>query len=100
MIKHIVAFRLKKELDTAEKAAAMDQIKVRLEALPPVIDELLTAEVGLNFNPAEAAFDVVLTTTHDSVEALGIYAGHPDHQAVVAYILTVISDRVVVDYEV
>ena len=100
MIKHIVAFRIKNELGADEKAAAMDKIKMRLEALPPMIEELLTAEVGLNVNPTEAAFDVVLTTTHHSMEALGIYAGHPDHQAVVTYILTVISDRVVVDYEV
>ena len=99
MIKHIVAFRMKKELGVDEKADAMHQIKTRLEALPPMIEELLTAEVGLNINPTDAAFDLVLTTTHHSVEELNTYAGHPDHQAVVAFILTVISDRVVVDYE-
>ena len=100
MIKHIVAFRMKKQLGADEKTEAMNTIKTRLEALPPVIAELKTAEVGINFNPTDAAFDVVLTTTHDSVEDLNTYAGHPDHQAVVKYILTVISDRVVVDYDV
>lgn len=100
MIKHIVAFRLKKELSADEKTDAMNKMKARLEALPPMIAELETAEVGLNFNPTDAAFDVVLTTTHNSVDDLGSYAAHPDHQEVVKYILSVISDRVVVDYEV
>ncbi|WP_300667169.1 Dabb family protein [Desulfoluna sp.] len=100
MIKHVVAFRIKKEFSENEKTEAMNKMKSLLDALPPKIAELKAAEVGLNFNPTDAAFDVVLTTSHDSVEELNTYAGHPDHLEVLAYIRSVISERVVVDYEV
>lgn len=100
MIKHVVAFRINKELSAEDKNDAMHKMKTLLEALPPKIAELETVEVGINFNPTEAAFDVVLTTTHVSKEALSVYAGHPEHLEVLAYIRSVISDRVVVDYEV
>ena len=99
MIKHIVAFRLKNELTEDEKSEARNEMKAKLEALPAKIAELNTVEVGLNFNPTDAAYDVVLTTTHDTKEDLNTYAAHPDHQEVVKYIVARISDRVVVDYE-
>ncbi|VVS92872.1 Dabb family protein [Desulfoluna spongiiphila] len=99
MIKHVVAFRMDKKLSADEKTDAMNKMKSLLEALPPKIDELEAAEVGINFNPTDAAFDVVLTTTHLSQEALGTYAGHPEHLEVLAYIRSVISERIVVDYE-
>jgi len=99
MIKHVVAFRIKKELGAEEKAEAMNKMKTLLEALPSKIDELQAAEVGINFNLTDAAFDVVLTTSHHSVEELNTYAGHPDHLEVLTYIRSVISERIVVDYE-
>ena len=98
MIKHIVAFRIKPEFAPEKKQEIMETMKERLEALPPKITALQSAEVGLNFNPTEAAFDVVLTTTHQTKEDLAAYAIHPDHQEVVKYIVAHISDRVVVDY--
>lgn len=100
MIKHVVAFRIKKELSADEKGEAMKKMKTLLEALPPKIDELVSAEVGINFNPTDAAFDVVLTTCHNSVAELNTYAGHPDHVEVLAYIRSVISERIVADYEI
>lgn len=99
MIKHIVMFKLQEFENNSEKHSKQQEIKLGLERLIKSIPELLSIEVGLNSNPNEQ-FDIVLTTTFNSMECLDIYAKHPDHLAVSKIIREVLESRSCVDYTI
>ena len=80
MIKHVVMWKLKETAEGNDKEQNKELIKENLLALKQKIQQIDSLEVGYNFNPTDAAFDVVLITEHRSKEALAEYAAHPDHQ--------------------
>lgn len=97
MVRHIVMWRMAEAPDKMEKARA---IKENLEALKDKIDVLADIEVGLNFEGSDAASDVVLVSTFNTVEDLNTYQSHPAHKAVgTAYVKPYVAERRVVDYE-
>lgn len=98
MITHIVCWRVK-PTDSASKEQNIQRLKEVLEALTPKIKEVVTLEVGLNFNDSPAAYDVSLHTTFENQEDLDAYQAHPDHLKAVSFIKSVVSERVVVDYK-
>jgi hypothetical protein len=100
MVKHIVLWRLKDFAEGADKASNAGHIKVGLEGLRGRIPGLVAIEVGVNFEPSPAAFDVALYSVFESREALAAYQAHPEHAKVADFILRVRSERVVADYEV
>ncbi|GAB4183549.1 MAG: Dabb family protein [Calditrichia bacterium] len=100
MIKHIVMWKMKKELAGNEKNAALSLMKSQLEGLKEDIPLIRFLEVGLNFNKSDAAYDIVLVTDFQSKEDLNAYQVHPAHQKVVEFVRSVTEKRVVVDYEV
>lgn len=100
MIKHIVTWKLKEEAEGNTKAENAKKIKESLEALKDKIDVLKAIEVGINFNDSSQAYDVVLYSEFDSVEDLNTYQNHPDHVKAGIFIKAVVTDRIVVDYEV
>lgn len=97
MIKHIVLFKLKKDIPDSERTAIMQNFKNALEALKAKIPCLLSIEVGLNAN-TEETYDIALTTTFDTFEELYYYANHPDHLAAASIIKNVKESRACVDY--
>ncbi len=100
MVKHIVCFKLKDHAEGATKAENARLLKAKIEGLRGAIPGLLELEVGLNFEPSDAAYDLVLFATFPSREALAAYQAHPAHVAVAQLIRRVRDARVVVDYEV
>ncbi len=100
MIKHIVMWRIKDEDAGASKIENAKKLKQSLEALVDEIEELKTAQVGINFNSSPAAFDVVLYSEFDDREGLDAYQTHPEHIKVADFVSEIRSDRAVVDYEV
>lgn len=99
MIKHIVMWRLKDSAAGAGKEENARRLKEALHALEGVIDELKAVEVGINFNPSPAAFDVVLYSEFEDREGLEAYQNHPEHLKIVDFVGEIRSDRAVVDYE-
>ena len=99
MIKHIVLFKLKEEVDKAEKLSVMNEFKAAIEALPTVIPMIRAIEVGLNMNPAET-WHISLYSEFDSLEDLKSYATHPAHVEAAKILADVKSERSCVDYEV
>ena len=95
MIKHVVMFRFKALETKQENILKAQEELLNLESK---IETLETVEVGLNYNDSPQAYDLVLITTHKSDKDLEDYQVHSEHQKVVSFIKTVISDRVVVDY--
>jgi len=96
MIVHIVMFKFKQE----NKEFNITMIKKQLNDLVGSIDELVSMEVGVDFNQSERAFDLSLYSTFNSKEDLQAYAVHPEHQKVVASIKCITSESKVVDYEI
>lgn len=100
MIKHVVMWKLKDVAAGKTKAENAETMKKLLEDLPNKIEELHSAEVGINIleGQSDAICDVILTVSCKSEEDLKAYAEHPDHQKVVSYIKKVVDERRVVDY--
>lgn len=96
MVKHIVMWNIK---DSENKEEVLKTLKEKLEALKGDIQEIQNIEVGFNYNPSDAAHDVVLYSEFNSKEDLDAYVIHPAHVAVGQYVRSVVKDRVVVDYE-
>ncbi len=97
MVKHIVFWNIKEELDIE---GVFEEIKVRVEALNGEIPGLLKAELGRDFNKGEPAYDIALYAELADRQALQIYQEHPMHLHVKEFIGAVTSSRAVVDYEI
>ena len=93
MIKHIVFWSFEDENIKKE-------VITRLETLPVMIDEIIDFEVGVNFNPSDASFEVALYSTFDSITDLQSYQQNTIHQEVAQYIGEHAVKRAVVDYEI
>ncbi len=98
MIKHIVIFRLKDDIDEAVKQQVMNNFKRDIEALPSVIGCIEHIHVGLNVNPEEACH-ICLTSSFASLNDLCAYATHPAHQAIAARLKPYVAGRSCVDFE-
>jgi hypothetical protein len=82
--------------DHADAAEA----KQRLEALVGEVPQLRTLDVRLDTLRAEGAYDLCLTTTHDTAADLRGYAEHPAHVALLGWLRPRLAGRAAVDYEV
>ncbi len=98
MIKHIVMWRLKGEAEGATKQENARRLKESLESLKDKIESLKAVEVGINYNPSPAAFDVVLYSEFDDEEGLNAYQNHEEHLKIVDFVGEIRTDRAVVDY--
>ena len=78
MVKHIILWQLKDELQGAEKDAVKQGIKEGLEGLQGVIPGLLEIKVNTK-GLASSNADVMLDSSFESEEALKAYAVHPAH---------------------
>ncbi|WP_432666097.1 Dabb family protein [Wukongibacter baidiensis] len=98
MLKHVVMWRLKDMAEGKNKQENSEIMKEMLLSLENEIPEIKYIEVGLNINPTDAAYDIVLITHFNNEEDLKIYANHPEHLKVGEFIGKIRSERVVVDY--
>ncbi|MBR3807426.1 MAG: Dabb family protein [Lachnospiraceae bacterium] len=78
MVKHIILWQLKDELQGEEKASVKQGIKEGLEGLRGVIPGLLEIKVHTEGLPSSNA-DVMLDSSFTDEEALKGYAIHPSH---------------------
>jgi len=99
MIQHIVMWKLLDEAKGRGKAENFALIRDGLSALPAIIPEIRSLSVLMNANPDDQRnMDAVLVTTFDSLADLDIYANHPEHLKVGAFIGSVVSARSAIDY--
>lgn len=100
MIKHIVMWKIKGNVEGRSKLENGELVKAKIEALKKDIEEIINIEVGINIVEAEQAYDIVLNSEFASLEDLGIYQKHPAHLEVVKFISLFLESKVVIDYEV
>ncbi|HHX59352.1 MAG TPA: Dabb family protein [Epulopiscium sp.] len=99
MIKHIVMWKIKGDTGHGSKEEVMEKMKIELEGLKEKIEDIVEIEVGINFEPSEMAYDVVLYSVFKNQEGLERYQKHPAHQRVANELVRQVSGgRVVVDY--
>jgi len=99
MIKHIVVWKL---LDFAEGKSKLEnahRMREWLEDLKSKIREIHFLEAGININPADDSFDVVLYSEFQDRAALARYQDHPEHIKFKEKIQNLRSEKKVVDYE-
>ncbi len=94
MLKHVIMWKLKDE----DKEAVMDKLESGIKEVAKVCPQLLSLEVGRNFNTSDMAYDMVLIMEFESEETLASYLSHPKHKEFSAYCKSVRTARTVVDY--
>ncbi|WP_405373841.1 MULTISPECIES: Dabb family protein [unclassified Microbacterium] len=99
MIRHVVAWKLAADdADTrAEHAAEITRLITGLVGVVPSIRQL---SIGPNVAFPDTNADVALVADFDDLDGLDAYQVHPAHQDVVAYVRSVVSGRLAVDFEV
>lgn len=96
-LRHVVSWTFAEPADAA-RAEQLLEFKALLEALPPVIPEIRSLEVGINDFYADANWHITLIADFDDQAALERYQVHPAHQAVVEHNRGRTSGRAAVDF--
>jgi hypothetical protein len=100
MIKHIVVWKLKDSAHGNTKNQNALIIKEKLEALSTKIPGILKMEVGIDFSGTDSSGDIVLYSEFVSKQDLDNYQIHPEHKAVMPFVMEARSERWMVDYEI
>lgn len=99
MIHHYVMIKLKQFSGQEEKLQKVAEIKNKLEALQPLIEEIKYFEVGQNINESERAADLILISSFNSLGDLEAYRIHPEHKKVLTLISENAEKVTAVDFE-
>lgn len=99
MVKHIVLFQLKAELEDQQKQQITENFRQGILALPADIPFIRKIEVSHNINPAEK-YDIALYSEFDSLADVQAYAVHPSHVAVAKALIPHVASRACTDYEI
>ena len=98
MIRHIVLFKLKKNLTAAQKAAVTREFKAAIEALPSEINYIRKVTVMPNLNPEED-WDICLDSLFDTLDDVRRYSAHPAHIKAASLLREAKDSRACVDIE-
>jgi len=99
MVKHIILWQLKDELQGAEKEAVKAGIKAGLEGLAGQIPGLIDIKVQTE-SLASSNVDVMLDSTFEDENSLKVYASHPAHVKVAdEQVRPFTKTRACIDYE-
>ncbi|HJB27627.1 MAG TPA: Dabb family protein [Candidatus Blautia faecavium] len=98
MVKHIVMWSFKEEVEEAERKEAAAKIKEGLEGLVGVVPGLLKAEVVID-PISSSSHDLCLISELDTPDSLKAYATNPDHVKVATFVRSVTCNRACMDYE-
>ena len=93
MIKHIVIYTLKEDVNKPE---AIEIIRSQLEPLVGVIPGLQHMEIRAAY---QGGMDYALYSEFESKEALAVYKDHPAHLAAKEHFHHFLSSRYCADYE-
>jgi len=94
MLTHIVCWKYKEETDAATRV----EHRAKLAALPKVIENITSFDVGEDILHLERSFDTGLVAVFPDRAALDLYTDHPDHQKVAAMGKEIAEKVVSVDF--
>lgn len=99
MIRHIVMWKLR-GASAEEKRSQAEQARAALLGMLGKIPGLTQMEVGIGALQADDRADLVLSSLHESWQALEAYGTHPAHEPVKALIGGLRTERRVLDFEI
>ena len=94
MLTHIVCWKYKEETTDQQRA---DHIE-RLRALPDLIPNIVSFNVGSDILQLDRSFDTGLVSVYPDREALDVYTDHPAHQEVAAFGKQIAEKVISVDF--
>ena len=94
MLTHIVCWKYKDETTEEQRA---DHV-ARLRALPDVIPDIASFDVGSDILHLDRSFDTGLVAVYPNRAALDVYTEHPAHQEVAALGKEIAKQVVSVDF--
>lgn len=94
MLTHVVFFKFNPGTSETDITHTMEA----LQALPPLIPEINEFRVGRDIMHTERSYDLALVSSFKDLAAMQRYQVDPEHQKVVAYIKTLTSSIVAVDF--
>lgn len=101
MIRHIVMFQFKEEVEGQTKSLNIRKAKQMLQKLVTKINVIVSLEIGINNEQANINnYDLVLIADFNTLDDLEYYQKHHDHQEVVSFIKKVVKSRACVDYKI
>lgn len=98
MVKHIVLFQFRDDVDEATRRTVRDTFRTRILALPAQLSIIRSIDVGFNVNPDEK-WDIALDSSFDSLDDVKSYSIFPAHQAAASALKPYLSGRSCVDFE-
>ncbi|MDD7267007.1 MAG: Dabb family protein [Lachnospiraceae bacterium] len=101
MIKHIVMFKFKEQAEGRSRSENVAMTKAMLDALPAQIPQITSSLTETGCAHADTGnYDLILTSTFQTIEDLADYIVHPAHQAVGAFMRPLRENRACIDIEV
>lgn len=94
MLKHVVFFEFKQGIGEEE----IVDLEKSLNALPPVIPEILSYEFGRDVVRSERSYDLALVSTFKDLDSLQRYQIHPAHQIVLQKVNNLCESVLAVDF--
>lgn len=94
MIKHIVSFRFK-----PEHKDKLPEARDRMLAMRGQIPGVVRIDAGLDFLHTERSFDLAIVVDLETRNDLKVYADHPVHAPVKAFLAGLYDQAVAVDFE-
>jgi hypothetical protein len=99
MIKHIVFFRITSPEKGNEKQNLLIRMKQIFDPLAIKLPYIVDFKIGINYNPADFAWDFVIDSVFKNREDLERYQVSKEHQSAVLEASGIQKIKAVVDYE-
>ena len=98
MVKHIVMFRFKDDVDENTRKEVANSFRKGILKLKDVIPTIGNIEVGFNINPGEQ-WNICLNSEFRTLEDVIDYGKNPNHVKVTGQLKPYIAERSCVDYK-
>lgn len=98
MVKHIVMFRFKDDVDENTRKEVANSFRKGILDLKDVIPTIGNIEVGFNINPDEQ-WNICLNSEFRTLEDVIDYGKNPNHVKVAGRLKPYIAERCCVDYK-
>jgi len=94
MLTHIVCWKYKPDATPEQRQEHI----ARLWALPDLIPNIISFNVGADILHLERSFDTAIIAVYPDLEALDVYTNHPEHLEVIAIGKLIAAKVVSVDF--
>ncbi|MUP36618.1 Dabb family protein [Labilibaculum euxinus] len=99
MIKHIAMFKFKAFESAEAKENYFNKLKKAFDGLDERIPEIKFLQIGFDQLRSDASFDFVVNVDLENIDALPLYANHPEHLKAASVVKEMAAERKVIDYE-